>query len=447
MARMQTHPARILATLCALLGACDGSGGAPAAASTPVPAPVRPAAVATPAAERTRTSARAELAALVDLGRLDEAREAIERLAEAPGGGDAEALVLRARAQSLAERRVEALRLCEEARAKAPRDPEVYATAAEVYAANGRYDGAWMEIKDGEAACGEAPELLRAKGVVWISRENGAEKGLAQLLEARGKDPELRYCVRPLSQAYQLVAKLRAAAKDAEGARAHAEAALALVPHEVDARRLAAECRAATADFAGATALLEGLVLEGEPLRAELALTHKKAGIAALLAHDRPRALDCFAAARAHGLTDEELSTGTRLLAEESLARTRAGVEAYERGELAEAEAAFREALRYEPGSVAAENHLAVVLAQRGAYDEAILLWRKVLDTAREEKLELPEPVHLNLARTQSARGDAEGARLTCEEYLDREPAGEWAEGTRALLADLAAGDRTATPR
>ena len=54
---------------------------------------------------------------------------------------------------------------------------------------------------------------------------------------------------------------------------------------------------------------------------------------------------------------------------------------------------------------------------------------------AQAEKIELPEPVHLNLAQADVEAGDLEGARKVLEEYLEREPTGEWRARTQAMLA------------
>lgn len=412
----------------AVRGASASNSSSTANANADSPAKIAAARprVSTPELDRLRTA--------LDRGDREVARALIEH---APEAGD-EAPLLRARLEALSPRgTIEALRLVGVARTQDPTNADVYATAAEIYAAHDAFDTAWVEIRRGEEACGSTPELLRARGVTWICRENGAEKGLETLTKARQLDPRLPYCDRALGQAHLLVAKLEQGRKHPDLALAHVIASLQFDPKDVDARRLHSEILASRGDFAGAIAEIAALVGEGEKLEAELASLHKKAGIAALLAKQRPEALEHFAAARAGGLSSEELGSGARILSEESIARTERGVESYQKGRLDECETLFRDALRFDPDALAPKNHLAVVLFQRLKYEEAAVLWREVLVTARNEKLALPEPVHLNLATAQAKAGDIEGACLTLEEYLDREPAGEWTVKTRTLLETL----------
>jgi len=60
-----------------------------------------------------------------------------------------------------------------------------------------------------------------------------------------------------------------------------------------------------------------------------------------------------------------------------------------------------------------------------------------VLADAARTETELPEPVHLNLARAWHLAGETEKAREVLSNYLDREPEGRWAEDTRGLLFRL----------
>jgi tetratricopeptide (TPR) repeat protein len=376
-----------------------------------------------------------KLRAHIDHGRLEQAR-GLQAALDRAGG---EAPLLSARISALAGRNVEAIRLIEAARKERPADPDVYATAAEVYAAAGKLDAGWDEVKQGQAACGEAAELSRARGVLWISRQGGGRKGLELLEAARRADPGLPFVERALSQAHLLVGKQDAAAKKPAEALVHARAAVSLDPEDVDARRFLSESLAAIGDFEGALAELERLVARGEPLGSELALTHKKAGIAALLERKRELALGHFAAARKLGLSDTELSTGARLLEEEAGARVEKGIAAYQAGDLEAAKASFRVALDLDPDRIQAKNSLAVVLFKEKDFAGAAELWRAVIGTARKEGLALPEPVHLNLAKAQVLCGDPEGARTTLEEYLAREPQGEWAAQTREALLALPA--------
>jgi len=424
------------AIVLALSAACSNGDPAPSP-GPPAPAPAR----ATRRMQRSLEAA--ELRAALDRGGVEEARSRLGVLQRLGPGSAAEAKLLSARYSALAGSVIDAIRTIEAARREHPEDPDVYATAAEIYAVAGKLDAAWDEVRSGEAICGRAPELLRARGVVWISRSGGARKGLEFLEEARRADPDLPFVDRALSQAHLLVGKEEAAARGSARALLHARQAAALDPDDVEVRRFLAEALAANGDFEGGIGEVAALVERGEPLTAELALLHKKAGIASLLARDRATALRHFAAARRLGASDEELSTGARILAEESAAVARAGVEAYQSGDLDAAKDSFRRALELEPDSIEAQNHLAVVLFKESDYPGAVALWRSVLAIAAREDLELPEPVHVNLAKAQALDGDLAGARDTLETYLGREPEGRWSCETRAALSALPARKST----
>jgi tetratricopeptide (TPR) repeat protein len=326
------------------------------------------------------------------------------------------------------------------ARKSRPADPDAYATGAEIYASAGKLESAWDEIKAGDAACGKAPELTRARGIAWISRQGGGKKGLELLEDARKADPSLPFVSRALGQAHLLLGKESAAAGQAEPALAHARAAASYDAADVDVARFLAEALAMGGDLEGALRETQRLVDRGLPLTGELALLHKKAGMAALLARERERALEHFASARRLGLTDEELGSGARILEEEIEARVKSGVEAYGKDDLATAEASFRGALALEPDRIEARNHLGVLLFRKGEFAGAAECWRSVIGTAEAEGLVLPEPVHVNLAKALALAKDLAGARETLEGYLAHHPDGEWVPETRAALAALPAG-------
>ncbi len=416
---------------------------APAAAAPAAPAVERPAErpAAAPAVERAArvtTEAVAALRRALEFGDVEAARRAI-------AGADAagpEATLLRARLAVLEGRYVDAMRLVEVAKSERPRDPDTYATAAEVYASRDAFDTAWIEIRRGTDACGETAEILRAKGIAWISRENGAERGLAALLAARKLDPGLPFCDRALGQAHLLMAKAALKAEKLDDALREVRAALAHDPGDVDTRRLLADVLGGLGDFEGAIAEIRALVAQGSPLRGELALLHKRAGFARLMAQDRAGAIEQFLEARALGLSDEELSSAADILLEESRARLDAGTAAYAQKDLAAAETAFRAALDLDPLCIPAKNHLAVVRFQRGDPTEAARLWRGVLDEARAAGIRLPEPVHVNLAKAEVLRGERAAARAVLSDYLRDEPEGEWTGMTRALLAQIESEER-----
>ena len=116
----------------------------------------------------------------------------------------------------------------------------------------------------------------------------------------------------------------------------------------------------------------------------------------------------------------------------------RLGVEAFGDERLEEAAGAFEEALRYDPTLLVARAQLAVTLYRQEQFLPAATQWRRVLEQAREGGLELPEPIHLHLARALVEAGEPAAGRQVLEEELARAPEGRWAEETRALLAALA---------
>jgi tetratricopeptide (TPR) repeat protein len=373
----------------------------------------------------------------LDFGQADEARALLPALERLDGPSKPEAPLLSARLSALSRDTIEAIRAIETARKERPLDPDVYATAAEIYAAAGKLEAGWDEVKAGQAACGQGPELSRARGVLWISRSGGARKGLELLEAARRDDPDLPFVDRALSQAHLLVGKEDAAARKTKDALEHARQAATLDPGDVDAQRFLSEALVLGGDFEGGVLVIQALVDRGQPLGAELALLHKKAAIGALLERDRPRAVVHFAAARKLGLTDAELSTGARVLDEEAGKEVEKGVADYQAGNLDAAKAEFRAALELDPDRVQAKNSLAVVLFRQADYAGAVDLWKQVLETARKEDLALPEPVHINLSKAQAQAGDLDGARATLERYLSGDPTGKWAAETRSALSAL----------
>lgn len=417
------------------LAACSREPAA-AAAAAPVPAP-RVEEKKAPRPPRSTDPDVVRLRKALEFGRIDEARAALPCLDREGHALGVEALLLRARFAALSGNAIDAIRQVEAARRDAPKDPDVFATASEIYAAAGKTDAGWQEERAGEAACGEAPELDRARACLWLSRSGGARKGLELLEAARAKDRGLPFADRALSQAHLLAGKEDAAARKAPSALEHARLAASLDPEDVDARHFLSEALLLNGDFEGGVREIEALVAQGQPLGAELALLHKKAGIAALLERDRERAIGHFSAARKLGLTDEELSTGARVLSEESGARVEKGIEAYKAGDLDAARALFTAALELDPDQVAAKNHLAVVEFKRGNLSAAVVLWRAVLETSEKEGLELPEPVHVNLAKALALSGDVEEARALLEDYLRKNPDGRFTSETRAALDAL----------
>lgn len=425
--------------LVATLGACSQETPivAPVSAATSAEsnAPAAPAPMPERAA-RANGDAAVALRRAIEFGDLEQARKLDPRVHV--GGPEGE--LLAARIAALEGRGVDAMRILEAQKSARPRDPDVWATAAELYASRDAFDTAWAEITAGAKACGETAEILRAKGVCWVLRENGAERGLEALTKARALDPALPFCDRALGQAHLLVAKMLVKAEKLPEALESARASLRFDPLDVDARRFHGDVLAATGDFAGALATLRALIAEGHDLGGELALMEKRAGFARLLQQDKAGATDHFLSARAAGLSDEEMSSAADFLREAARARCDAGVAAFEARELERAEAEFRAALDLDPDDLASKNHLALVRFRRDDPAEAARLWRVVLEVAAREKIELPEPVHVNLAQAELKRGESAAARRVLEDYLRDAPQGEWVGVTRTVLAQIDAG-------
>jgi tetratricopeptide (TPR) repeat protein len=386
-----------------------------------------------PAVQRKLDPELVRLRAALEFGRLAEVEELLPLAARA----GSEEPVLRARAMALRGSRIDALRILAESAADRPLDPEPRAAAAEIYAASGAFEDALREILALERVSKIEPVVLRARGIAMLCKDGGAASGLELLSRARAADPLLPYCDRALAQAHLLVGKEAAKKKDLVAALEHAAASTRHDPDEVDAQRFHSECLAAAGRYPEARAVLDALVVRGVPLGAEVALLEKRAGFDALLRGRRDDALAHFVAARAQGLDAQGLGSAAELLAEAAAQGVEEGVRLFGEGRVDAAAERFALALERDPAQLSARNHLAVCRLRQGRPAEAAPLWRAVLSTARAEGLELPEPVHLNLAHALSKSGDESGARATLREYLEREPEGRWVVETRRALAAL----------
>jgi len=432
---------------------------------------------------------QAAAAARSDDPRLVALRSALERsnlplaqqLRDQVGASsDVEYGLLDARLRAATGDFVGASRAIEEARGRAPNDDRVYATAAEIHAAAGRLETADTEIKRGVAACGATPALKRARGVHSICQSGGAEAGLKLLQAAQREDPDLPFLGRPLGQAYLLVGKGHMADGDREQALSAARASLEHDAEDLDARRFLAECCVASGEWGEALGLYEELLNEGEPLEAEVALLYKNAAVAALIRKERDVAVRFFQRARALGLDDAALSTGVTILSAEAQARVdraraaaqagefdeaerlaleafefqrdyeparvelaelhlRRGIEVLNSGDSAGAAEAFRRALEYDPESLQAHNYLGHALYRSADLEAASEAWSFVVDTAQLEKIDLPDPVHITLARAQFESGKLEEAHATLQSYLVLSPTGKFVAETRSVLAALPA--------
>jgi len=446
---MGLSPSAAAGALAALawLAGCDGaahedgasapSSGAPAprersSSSAPLDAAQR-AAKGFPLQE-PRSSEPGVLAATAALECMDLA--AANRALLALGDGF-DAQLLRARLAAAEGDAVGAVRHIEALRQEHAGQARLYATAAEIHAQAGRLRSAEEEIREGLERCGPTPELSLARGVLALARPGGARVALNHLLEAHAGDPRLPFLGAPLAQAHLLLGRQALAEESLVDAIGHARAALAAQPGEVDARLLLGDALAAAGELGEALEVYEALLAAGEPVRDTLAWTCKQAATAALLEGQRELAVARNLRARELGLAQSELGFGATLLAEESQRALAQGVEAFERGEREAAGEHFARALELDPGSLAARNHLAIVLFQRGEHAEAARYWREVLDLARSEGIELPDPVHLNLARALFLEGRTDEVRQLLERELARDPQGPWAEATRELLARL----------
>jgi tetratricopeptide (TPR) repeat protein len=422
------------AVVAALLPAC-GEGPTRAAGES--------AASTVAAQERSATKPQpgraAELAPVRAALEVGQAASALAQLvAQGAGAARPEATLLGARAQALQGDHVAAVRAIEDARAAFPAVADVYATAAEIHAAAGRLGSAEDEIRRGlEAAGGSTPELERARGVLLLAREGAAEAGLERLLRARAADPGLPFCERALSQAHLLLGNRALARGDAAAAVTHGRSAVVHDPEEREARRLLADALAGAGDFDAALPLYDELLGGDDALRNTVALHYQRGATAALLQRERAQAIERYRRARELGLAADELGFGAQVLFEEAVAAVERGVAAYVAGDAAGARAAFERAVALDPQSPEAHNHLAVCLHKAGEHAGAAEHWRAVLELAQAEGLELPEPVHLNLAQALVAAGRVEEARAVLEEYLRRAPEGEWSERTRELAAGL----------
>ncbi len=371
------------------------------------------------------------------------------------------------------------LRAIEEARALAPTDPRPYATAAELWSAAGRLDAARRELERGLVAVGElTPELERAKAVLALVTPGGARAGLDALERAIQRDPELPFVARARGQAHLLRAKGAFADQDPARALTELEQSLRYDPRDVEARELHAQALYANDRFLDAIAGYEALLAEGRDLRGELALWHKNAGLIAQLNGERAAARGHYLRARALGLTDVELASGVHFLRDEArLLLERGAEEALQRAEpglaARRAEAAtltddvetlgeecaerlvaralsaagegrndtalglVEQALLLAPDDRLARVLRARLYAASGSHLEAADEYRWLLADARAAGIELPEPLHLDLAVCLLRSGAPDEAKAALQEYLREAPQGRWAAATRERLAEL----------
>jgi tetratricopeptide (TPR) repeat protein len=233
--------------------------------------------------------------------------------------------------------------------------------------------------------------------------------------------------------------------------------------------------------------ILNGLLADGALLGSKLAEYEKGAAMNYLLDGERELALKHLVRARNLGMPLELLGSGAAILAAATQEALGASREALSKGDFAAAEAAALLAIKYAPEYPAARVELGVVrgsklvdegleLLRAAEYLEAALrfesaieldpdsleahtflgsarfaleeftraaeAWHWVVDTARGERLELPEAVHLKLAQALLMAGSGADAKQVLADYLLLEPNGPWAEDTRRFQTQLADGGR-----
>lgn len=387
-----------------------------------------------PSIERDESEAARKLRRALDICSYEELPGLFEAAGPTLG---MELLLLEARLFAIDGEDLKVTRKIEEARALAPNDQRVYATAAELHAASGRLDTARDEIRRGLEVCGSCAELLRSQAFVQLSQAGGASRGLNLLERALIIDPGLPFTGRARGQAHLLLAKSAMAERRTKTALKEARLSLECDPEDVDARVFFADVLSANGEFPSAALVLEELKADGFGREGELALMYKRAAMGELILRNRDRALEYFRLARTTGLSDEELGSGAEILRDAAIEATKQGVQALEGNELETARMRFEHALRLDGSLLVARSQLAALLFQEGKNLPAATHWRLVLDVAIEEGLELPDPIHIFLAKALHKAGELPAARAVLEAYLEREEDGRWASATTELLAQL----------
>ncbi len=408
-------------------------------------------------------------------GDVEVAKELMAQVAGLPGL-QAEEMIFQARLCSMQGEALRALKWVETARAQYPDDARVAATSIELSATEQRYDSAYEELKVSQQRFGETPELLRAEAIWTIFRPGlrQGSRGVDLLERAVAADPGLPYAKWPLSEAHRLRAQSLAATRLAEAVQ-HAEKSVEYSPENRISRELLGDLYMSSQRWGEGIELLEGLLVEGEPIEAKVGLYCKNAGVVALTQGDKQLALDYFVRARELGLDAQALGTGYQLLRRSALEqaskasgalkandlpsamvhlgraqqywpdatevrallcdlKVRDGLLAYSKGDFVGAQENFSSALVEDPESLLARHLLGRTFMQRGMRPQAIEAWSNVLQAAYANKIALPDPVHLGLATAyelEEQRPDAKAALLA---YLDHYPEGEFAPETRERL-------------
>ncbi len=465
--RVSTLSLALAVGLCALVACSDGEPEATGAG--PVEPPIT-------LADRSQDPRVQSLRQALADGWDGVASELYQDLKDLPGLG-VESQLLGARLAAMLGDEVESSRLLEQAKLQEPKDARVWATAAELAMQAGREDTALEEWKHGRDVCGLTPEILRAEGVLAIFQTGMRQgrRGVALLEKAVQLDPDLPFVNWPLSEAHRLLAQEVAGSKP-ELAIEHCEKAVKLTADNLEAREFLGDLYMTAGRWGDGIEVFEGLLAEGRPLESKIALFSKQAGVVALKKGRRDLAVDYFDRARTLGLTDGELGTGAVVLREQGkqhLKEARVAIEAgdfeaawtdlelanrywpnaiqvgevcsevyvhqgltaFEQDRLEDALAEFTKALEWDGESIMARHLLGNTQMELGDYAEAAKAWHLVVDKARLDGLQLPDPVHLSLARVLALDEKEGEARQVLKDYLEFEPRGPYEAQTRKMLA------------
>ena len=376
------------------------------------------------------------VAEALEQGRPEEALELLAQHADDASFDPVSLVLLTSRARFLQGDAVAALRDIETARVDHVADARLWVMEAELYALMGRGAAAEDALRQGIKLAGRIQEIERAHGIIQLMRPGGARLGLESLKRAQRLEPALPFVDAPLSQAHLLVGRSRLGEAAGE-ARAHALAGLEILPGQPELRELLAESLESLGEFDAALEVMAELEADGLDFGDRRALLHQKAATASLIAGEREAALDHYRLARELGLDETGLGFGATALedaAEEAVDRgfVRLEAEDYEAAEIA-----FARALSFDPTSPEARYFLGVARFRRERFVEAALVWDELLRLAEAEGLQLPDPVHLNVARAWRMAGEVDEARSVLDDYLTRSPDGIWAEDTREMRARL----------
>lgn len=382
----------------------------------------------------------------LDAGDLELARAGIEEAAAL--AGPVEGPLLRARLAVHGQGgELDSLRFLEEARRAAVDDPRVAATTIELNAWTGRLTEAEEELRRAGVSLGSSgrpPEILRAFAVTILCTPGARPReGLALLEEALAADPGLPFTGRALGQAHLLIAKELAAALDFEHALESVRLSREHDPTDLETRRLEAELLVGVGQWGQALVVYEDLLAEGLPLEGEAADLYKRAGFWARVNKiDDGLALRYLRRSLELGLPRSVLGeVESRFLAEAASDEAALAAEDLEAGDLEACERHLDEARLLEPDGLMARYVRGKLYATRGGegeFEQALAEWRAVVTDARLDGVQLPVPVHIEIARHQVlGMDDLAGALETLDAYLTLEPEGAWVAETRALLEKL----------